>query len=85
MLPVGDEAKHQHLRQSYMEGLAWCLAYYYRGCISWSWFFPYHYGPMISDLVGLDDIFRKMTFEPGEPFLPFEQVRAAREERCIGF
>tara|TARA_B110000305_G_C19285931_1_gene561687 strand:+ start:748 stop:1038 length:291 start_codon:yes stop_codon:yes gene_type:complete len=57
-----------------MEGLVWCLAYYYRGCISWGWFYPYHYGPMISDLKNLTEVFSDMKFEPGRPFLPFEQL-----------
>jgi 5'-3' exoribonuclease 1 len=39
-----DKDHHWDLRRSYMEGLMWCLAYYYRGCISWGWFYPYHYG-----------------------------------------
>ena len=28
-----DKEKHHDLRKSYIEGLMWCLAYYYRGCV----------------------------------------------------
>jgi 5'-3' exoribonuclease 1 len=34
LTPV-DKDRHWELRRSYMEGLMWCLAYYYKGCISW--------------------------------------------------
>ena len=43
LTPV-DILEHMKLRRSYIEGLLWCLAYYYRGCVSWGWYFPYHYG-----------------------------------------
>jgi len=69
-----DVEGHHALRQSYMEGLMWCLAYYYRGCISWGWFFPYHYGPMLSDLRNLPDMFEKINFTVGIPILPFQQL-----------
>jgi 5'-3' exoribonuclease 1 len=69
-----DVNGHLELRKSYIEGLIWCLAYYYRGCISWGWFFPYHYGPMISDLTNLPEVFSTIKFELGQPLKPFEQL-----------
>jgi len=73
LTPV-DVDEHLALRKSYIEGLLWCLAYYYRGCISWGWFYPYHYGPMLSDLTNLPNVFAKIKFDIGAPLLPFEQL-----------
>jgi len=69
-----DKKAHFDLRKAYIEGLQWCLAYYYKGCISWGWFFPYHYGPMLSDLRNLESIFADIKFELGAPLKPFEQL-----------
>eukprot|EP00494_Astrolonche_serrata_P033888 UN34157 len=43
--PLMDNIAHEYIR-----GLCWVLLYYYQGCPSWSWFFPYHYSPFASDL-----------------------------------
>lgn len=73
LTPV-DKEKHWALRRSYMEGLRWCLAYYYKGCISWGWFYPYHYGPMLSDLLSIPKMFDEMAFDLGMPLTPFQQL-----------
>ncbi|KAG7370128.1 proteasome subunit beta [Nitzschia inconspicua] len=70
-----DADKHLALRRAYIEGLVWNLSYYYEGCISWEWYYPYHYGPMLSDLVNLDEILEDISFDDkGAPLAPFEQL-----------
>lgn len=62
------------LMMHYLQGLMWCLAYYVKGCISWQWYFPYHYGPMLQDMVNLTQHLPQIRFEIGEPFKPFQQL-----------
>lgn len=85
-----DAEKHMTLRKEYVKGLVWTLEYYYKGCVSWDWFYPYNYGPMISDLTNMNSILNDISFfdkdsetqkkgkgvrrVSGEPLRPFEQL-----------
>ena len=67
-----DDAVLAALVRSFAEALQWVMLYYYRGCASWGWFYPFHYSPMTSDLLGLADL--RISFMLGTPFRPFQQL-----------
>ncbi|XP_072220368.1 5'-3' exoribonuclease 1 [Leuresthes tenuis] len=58
----------------YVEGIQWILHYYYHGVQSWSWYYPNHYAPFLSDIRNLSGL--KLTFDLGKPFMPFQQLLA---------
>ncbi|XP_057341540.1 5'-3' exoribonuclease 1 isoform X1 [Microplitis mediator] len=60
--------------EAYVTAIQWNLHYYYDGCCSWSWYYPHHYAPYISDIKGFKDF--KLNFDLGKPFLPFQQLLA---------
>ena len=55
-----------------MHGLVWVLIYYHKGCGSWTWYYPYLYAPLASDIVELHKI--NISFERGVPFTPLLQL-----------
>ncbi|KKA20107.1 Phosphodiesterase I [Rasamsonia emersonii CBS 393.64] len=76
---LDNEEEMKKLTENYVQGLQWVLYYYYRGIVSWPWFFRYHYSPMISDVkkgLGAD-----MNFKLGQPFRPFQQLMGVLPDR----
>jgi 5'-3' exoribonuclease 2 len=69
--PQDKEFRHKVAR-AYAEGLAWVLLYYFQGCPSWTWYYPYHYAPFAADFVDIGDM--ELSFDKGIPFKPFEQL-----------
>ena len=47
---------------------------YYRGCCSWSWFFPYHYPPVATDIAAALPTHKPAEFRLAAPLSPLEQL-----------
>lgn len=69
-----DDVEFRHkVANEYVLGICWVLKYYYQGCASWDWYFPYHYAPFASDFVNIKNV--DTDFEPNtNPFKPLEQL-----------
>ncbi|KAJ1902844.1 exonuclease II Exo2, partial [Coemansia sp. IMI 209127] len=83
-LPSSSSASGQHFRhppssvepmcRSYIGSLQWVLLYYYHGCQSWSWFYPFHYAPCISDICDNIGSYKIDEFPKDSPYTPYEQL-----------
>lgn len=70
---AADDVEFRHkVARAYVEGLAWVLLYYFQGCPSWTWYYPYHYAPFAADFVDMAN--QVVTFDKGKPFRPYEQL-----------
>ncbi|XP_038989843.1 5'-3' exoribonuclease 3-like [Phoenix dactylifera] len=68
------EITRTNVVEKYVEGLCWVLQYYFARVRSWSWYFPFYYGPFASDIKGLSC--SQIKFKFGCPFKPFDQLMA---------
>ena len=49
--PEEWEPFQKKIAKSYLEGLVWVLRYYYQGCCSWEWFYPFYHAPLAEQVV----------------------------------
>ncbi|XP_065061196.1 5'-3' exoribonuclease 1-like [Rhopilema esculentum] len=73
-VPVADDGFISKVAFEYILAIQWNLHYYYNGIQSWSWYYPYHYAPYISDILNIQSF--DLTLEKSKPFKPFEQLLA---------
>lgn len=75
-----DVEKHggrEHMFRTYVMGLCWVMKYYYDGCPSWKFYYPFHYAPFASDLKNIERFEKDCrSFELHVPFNPVEQLMA---------
>ncbi|QSL66376.1 hypothetical protein MERGE_000754 [Pneumocystis wakefieldiae] len=67
-----DIESRKRIVEHYIKGTCWVLLYYYQGCPSWNWYYPYHYAPFASDFKDISLL--SIEFELGKPFQPYEQL-----------
>lgn len=68
----GEDTKT--LVKTYLDGMHWVLNYYKQKIPDWLWFFPYLYGPFLSDFVEILEDYKPPSFQPNQPVAPFLQL-----------
>ena len=70
-----DRNFRSRVANEYILGICWVLQYYYQGCPSWTWYFPYHYAPFASDFANIESQIINFPMDT-KPFKPLEQLMA---------
>ncbi|XP_038071349.1 5'-3' exoribonuclease 2-like isoform X2 [Patiria miniata] len=80
-----DDREFCHkVAEAYILGMCWVLRYYYQGCPSWNWYYPYHYAPFASDFTGVAKMPHDFEMDT-KPFKPLEQLMSVFPEASGNF
>jgi len=67
--------------KEYIFGMRWVLDYYTSGIPMWSWCYPWHYSPFLSDVAKYMKTFSCKKYDIDEPFTPFQQLMTVLPEK----
>nr|QBK87572.1 MAG: XRN 5'-3' exonuclease [Marseillevirus LCMAC201] len=77
---VNDQHAVWNYCKQYIQGLEWVHFYYHSRPKNWQWFFPYHYTPLVMDIVDYltnassGSRLTRVSNKYLEPILPFQQL-----------
>lgn len=74
---LGSLAGVDQVCMDYMKGMQFVMHYYFHGCPSWDYYYPYFMSPFLSDLIEVvnqhaNDV--RITFDRAGPYKPFDQL-----------
>lgn len=79
-LGISTKKEIREVCLTYLKTMMWIFLYYTKGLVSWTWYYPHHYPPLMSDLSEFVDSLTEEeaneihSFEKGEPSKPFVQL-----------
>tara|TARA_B100000401_G_scaffold223311_1_gene151114 strand:+ start:2201 stop:3916 length:1716 start_codon:yes stop_codon:yes gene_type:complete len=77
-----EDCDIESICNEYLKGLQWVITYYKKGSPDWRWFYPYYYGPFLSDLSKYCKKFKFTEFEVNTPVSPYLQLLSVIPPQC---
>lgn len=77
--PQQNPSDFMNILAYYVYGLKFVYQYYFQNLASWSWYYPYYFAPLLTDLqFYLSQLLQSgqglADFDQGTPFEPFKQL-----------
>ena len=75
----------ENICENYLESFVWTSNYYFNDCLSWKWFYKYHFAPSIKDLNNYlqNIIYLNIIKEDKNPLTSDEQLKLILPEKSF--
>ena len=75
--------KKSDICREYMNAINWIFQYYTVGVPSWSWYYPYHHAPVLSDFLSYLHGHQHVEFTTDNPVSPVVQLAAVLPRKSL--